>query len=206
MTGQNTFLESIHKHNNMLTVNRCHKNFFRIEIPREIKLPGEIRDIITDINSSWEDIEHLNYIFHETFSKLVDDEKMTSYLMGVLFTLTKSFYVHMSVISKSLDRMEKMDIGTPSQLIKGNNERFLKHITIVRNNIIIHKEKNNFLRPTASLTATDPEVWYEYRMTSVDHKGNHVTHTLKPLKQASLLKKMLKNLETLLIQEYERQN
>ena len=127
----------------MLSIKHDAKLFYRVDTQKVVGLDKESKNILDHINSTWADIEYLNYLFHKNFGRLGDDLEIAM-TFSALIVFSDSFYVHMSTLYLLLKQM-----GEKHQNIKkllSLNEKFFERIQIIRNCISIHKEKPFYKR------------------------------------------------------------
>lgn len=183
----------------MLAVKHSAKGFYRIDLQRLKNLDSESQEIIRHINATWADIEYLNYLFHKNFGRLSDDPEI-DHTFSALVVFGDSFYVHLSTIDKLMDKL-----GQKHRLIKRlttlNNKFLKKRIQIIRNNILVHKEKPDFKTPFGEGASTDPAHLIERQIWVRDKDGSKKTYVLKPLKDIYLMSRLLENVERLLLAE-----
>ena len=106
----------------MLSIKHDAKLFYRVDTQKVVGLDKESKNILDHINSTWADIEYLNYLFHKNFGRLGDDLEIAM-TFSALIVFSDSFYVHMSTLYLLLKQM-----GEKHQNIKkllSLNEKFL---------------------------------------------------------------------------------
>lgn len=186
----------------MLSIKHSSKSFFRIDIQKLNNLSKDSKEIIGFINVTWSDIERLNYLFHKNMGQLVDDPEMEQ-TFSALIVFGDSFYTHLSTIYLLMKQLGDNHAGIKKLL--SLNEKFLeKRIQVIRNCILIHKEKSFYKKPLGSMSSTDPSHFIEHKVMVISPDGQRQVYTLKPLKDVYLMSRLLINLESLLIGENTR--
>ena len=189
----------------MLGIKNNQKSFYRIDSISLNKIDNETIENINYINSVWFDIECLNYLFHKNFSNLADKNENTSILFDSLIVMSNSFYVYLSTIYLLMKKISKK-YNSINKLLLLNKIYFEDRIQIIRNCILIHKEKDFYKKPLFSLKSTDASHLIENEIIVCDNKGNKTKYILKPLKDVDLMFQLLNNFEDLLKAENKRLN
>jgi hypothetical protein len=181
----------------MITLSIKHdpKLFYRIDVFQLKNLDKETREIVSSINSSWSDIEYLNYLFHKNFGNFDNDPEFDM-TFSALLVMSDGFYVNLSTIYKLIEKLSKKYI-TVKQLF-ASHKQFFKKIQNIRNNIIIHKEKSGYKKPLAHLSHTDPSHVVENIIIAIDQQGNQNTYSAKPLEDIDLMYSLLIDLSDIL--------
>lgn len=186
----------------MLSIKHSSKSFFRIDIQELNNLSKESKEIIGFINLTWSDIERLNYLFHKNMGQLVDDPEMEQ-TFSALIVLGDCFYTHLSTIYLLMKQLGDNHAGIKKLL--SLNEKFLeKHIQVIRNCVLIHKEKSFYKKHLGSMSSTDPSHFIQHKVLVISPDGKEQVYTLRPLKDVYRMSRLLINLESLLIGENTR--
>lgn len=185
----------------MLAIKHSAKLFYRIDIQKLQGIDKESKEVIGRINSTWSDIEYLNYFFHKNFGRLSDDPEI-SMTFSALLVFSDSFYVHMSTLYLLLKQLGEKHKNVKRLL--SMNKAFFTRIQVIRNNILIHKEKPDFKNPRGSMSATDPSHLIEHRVLVIEKDGSQKVYTLKPLLDIYKMSRLLENAGNLLLSEQER--
>ena len=181
----------------MLPINHNASGFYRIDIQKLNHLDSDTKKILGYINNSWADVEYLNYLCHKILGSLIDDMEM-SHTFSALLVMSDSFYIHLSTIDKLLDLLSAKDEYV--KLLVSRNRKFLKNrIQVIRNNILVHKEKPDFRHRLGELSSTDPEYGITQKMLVLEPDGTEKTIILKPLKDIFMMHSLLTNVERLLL-------
>jgi len=102
---------------------------------------------ILKLNGTWFDIQYLNSLSHFLLSNFnyVEKSAYSNMATDYLILLCKNFYIYFSIIYKIIEKLNtSMDnLGVNNFFTRFNSE-FKTKIQIVRNQIIIHKEKPDF--------------------------------------------------------------
>jgi hypothetical protein len=127
----------------------------------------ELTKVLSDINQTWSDIDSLNFVYISILNNLLNDESDFSNigrLYGGLGVLAKNFYIYLDIIQKSLMILKK---DHNIDYISGANYKGKwRQISIIRNNIIVHKERSNFIRPSGLLTCLTKHQGVEFILTT----------------------------------------
>ncbi len=183
----------------MLPTKHNASGFYRIDIQKLSHLDSETKKILGYINNSWADIEYLNYLCHKTLGSLIDDLE-AHHTFSALLVMSDGFYIHLSTIDKLLDLLSAKDEYV--KLLVSSNRKFLKNrIQVIRNNILVHKEKPDFRHRLSELSSTDPEHGITQKILVLESDGTEKTITLKPLKDIFIMHSLLKNVEELLLKQ-----
>jgi hypothetical protein len=187
----------------MLSVKNSQKLFYRIDLSLLNKLDDETKETINHINTAWADIEYLNYLFHKNFSDLTDEDEDTSILFEALIAMSNFFYIHLSTIYLLMKKNSKK-YSSINKLLLLNKKYLENRVQIIRNCILVHKEKNFYRKALFSVKSTDASHLIEHEMIVCDNEDNKTKHTLKPLKDINTMFKLLNNFEDLLRIENEK--
>jgi len=180
----------------LLPIYHTRKLFFRIETKR---LNKDSSAIINHINDSWEDIEYLNYLFNIAINRLSETENQDEMIMifDALCVFGKNFYIHLGIIRKLVCKLIKKSSDNELRELYEKNKEYWEKIRIIRNNVIIHKEGNNYIIPTGFRSqATDPSgISIEFQYLT---KGEKKTIKMIPIDDACKAKEFLKKLKNIL--------
>ena len=182
----------------MLSVKHNARLFYRIDLQKLRDIDKESKEVIGRINSTWSDIEYLNYLFHKNFGRLNDDPEISMTFLSLL-VFSDSFYVHMSTVYLLLKQLGEKHKNVKRLLTL--NKKFFTRIQIIRNNILIHKEKPDYKNPLGSMSATDPAHLIEHRVLVIEKDGAQRIYTLKPLLDIYKMSRLLENAGNLLLSD-----
>lgn len=182
----------------MLSIKHNARLFYRIDIQRLQNIDKSSKEIINRVNSTWSDIEYLNYLFHKNFGRLRDDPEI-GMTFSALIIFSESFYVHMSTLYLLLKQLGEKHENINRLL--SLNKKFFTRIQIIRNNILIHKEKPDYKKPLSSMSATDPSHLIEHKVVVTEKNGIQKTYILKPLLDIYNMSRLLENAGNLLLSE-----
>lgn len=185
----------------MLSIKHNAKLFYRIDIQKLQNIDKESKEIIARVNSTWSDIEYLNYLFHKNFGRLSDDPEI-GMTFSALLVFSDSFYVHMSTLYLLLKQLGEKHKNVKRLL--SLNQKFFTRIQIIRNNILIHKEKPDYKKQLGSMSATDPSHLIEHKVVVIEKDGSQKIYTLKPLLDIYKMSRLLENAGNLLLSEKAR--
>jgi len=180
----------------MLPIHHDPKLFFRIRLENRAFHAAEAREIIDQINASWTDIEYLNYLLHKNFSALHGDAE-ADLTFSSLIVFSDSFYFYLSTIVVLLKQLAKSDPRI-RKLVSANRKFLDKRIQIIRNNVLVHKEKTDFIRPQTTISCTDPDHLVERSIYFTNSSGKMESKTLRPLEDIEHMHTLLQNLEQIL--------
>lgn len=180
----------------LLPLNHTRKLFFRIETKR---LNKDSAAIINHINNSWEDIEYLNYLFYIANSRFSETENQDEMIMifNALCVFGKNFYIHLEIIRKLVCKLIKELSDKELRELYEKNKEDWEKIRIIRNNVIIHKEGNDYIIPTGFRSqSTDPSgISIELQYLT---KRGEKTIKMIPIDDACKAKEFLEKLKNIL--------
>lgn len=168
--------------------------FTRIELQKLKDLDGEMRESFGHVNQTWADIEYLRYLFQTNFSRLADEQ--TGMLFSALLTLGRDLYVHLGIIEKVLQKIEKL--SPEVKAICGRRRAYLKRVNHLRNHLLVHKEKPDFHRPLWSMSSTSPGHMIE-QVVLTTHEGKEKEEVLRPFEDVAEMEALLVEINSSLI-------
>jgi hypothetical protein len=123
------------------------KRIFNIfELKKKFKI---LEKNLLKINSEWYDIQYLNLLSHYILSNIDEVEKNSFFGLNIIDSLkviAKDFYIHFSVIYIMFEKINKdtdKDQNINKLFLQFQKE-FKTNIQIVRNEVILHKEKPTY--------------------------------------------------------------
>lgn len=178
----------------MLSINHSSSLFYRIDLQKLGILDKETKKLINHINLTWGDIEYLNYLFSRNFGKIADDPEK-DILFSSLVIMSNSFYIYLGIIHSLLRKIIKIHKEISTCIFSFNKEYFDK-IEIIRNHILIHKEKPNFKDIVVSMSATDSKNMIEYHVFVINGKTKEEEiYLFKPVEDIIFMHKILNEME-----------
>ena len=118
-------------------------------------------------------------------------------IFDALCVFVKDFYIHLGIIAKLVDQLTKKSSDKDIKDLYDKHVRYWKKINIIRNNIIIHKEKNNFIIPRFKTQATDPS-GISIELKYLSEEGIKETIEMIPIDDLCIAKKFLEKLKNIL--------
>ena len=113
--------------------------------------------------------------------------------------LSKYFYIEMDIIRKILQDNGFWDLSCSNEVKKRQGE-FWNNIGLIRNNLIIHRDRESFYRQKWSTASTDPRKIFSKKITCVDNKGKKIQKELQPLVDLEICHSNLVEIEGVLNQ------
>lgn len=170
------------------------KLFYQFNLKKVKTADPAIYKFSRDISQSWQDIEYLVYILHFLFSRFNEEvyENEEEMIFNSLYTLSKSFYVHLDVIRNLLQKKIKPKVNLKLQCLINKNKKFWKKIAVARNNLILHKEKPDFIRGPMEMYGTDLDDLFSWEIIHKNKEGKIERIELRPLKDAEEVEGILK--------------
>lgn len=153
-----------------------------------------LKDPLLEINSTWLDVQTLNNFSNCIIGRLVDEkEDIFECLFSGLEVIIKDFYIHFSIVYKLLEKVCKNSKNIIlKNYFKEFDKKFGKNAQILRNEVIIHKEKNNFRKIHLSTFDTSCGGLF---LKLITKKGNF---ELKPFIDAKIIEDQLLNFKKLI--------
>ncbi len=185
----------------MLPTNHSPKLFYNFDLKRIPQFDGDFYYDVFEINQTWHDIEYLNFLFHKSFGQMASETNNQEQIM--LFQsskiLSSYFYIHLEIIRKIFEVKLLRKISDPKfkSLFNTFGDKFWDSIAIARNNILIHKEKPNYIKKQLTVEGTDPESFIVIEINYKDPSGKLQKIALRPLQDIAMAQKFLSEFQNL---------
>lgn len=147
------------------------------------KYPEDLQHYVSNINGSWMDIDRLRFLFHNNFGSLNEYKGLELY--DGLIVLVLTLYVYLEIIRIQLYQMGRL--SNDVALLNEKYSQFWNKVNKIRNRILIHKEKDNFLQTRGQMASTDPKHFISLILTFEDQSSLEIN----PLTDLGFAEKIL---------------